>query len=252
MQRTTRRLKRNAPIPESLNYRLNLYALAAGAAGVSLFAMAQPAEAEVIFVQTHAIIGRNSQYLLEFAPNHGPALDFFNQEKSSWGRLSAVGIAFASALFRTNPFEPAALNPGDKIGSSQQFYGCSTCSLGQTMAGTSRFRSAYGDWVNVSNRYLGFRFFLRGHYHYGWARLSVRVRGLSVKAVLTGYAYETTPNKPILAGQTQVAPDTSDLDAAPADPASLGALAQGSQGLKKWRRQGPVQRSGQGTTNSEP
>jgi hypothetical protein len=83
---------------------------------------------------------------------------------------------------------------------------------------------------------------VNGKVHYGWARFaSVKASacngGPAVTAVLTGYAYETTPNKPIIAGQTK-GPDDSGVEQSnttPANPvphpASLGALAMGASRL---------------------
>ena len=93
----------------------------------------------------------------------------------------------------------------------------------------------YGPWVNVSKRFLGLRFNFNHELHYGWARLSVRAEGISIKAVLTGYAYETIPKKAIRAGQTEEIADTATSDETSSDPSSLGALAQGSQALERRR-----------------
>ena len=88
-----------------------------------------------------------------------------------------------------------------------------------------------GPWVNVTNRYLGVKFKINGKLHYGWARLNVKVvRGqYEITATLTGYAYETIPNKAIIAGKTK-GPDVITVQ-----PGSLGRLAQGSAGLAAWR-----------------
>ena len=85
---------------------------------------------------------------------------------------------------------------------------------------------AFGPWVNRADRYMGIDFWIKGHggSHYGWARFSVKVKGKEITAILTGYAYETTPNKPIIAGKTK-GPDVITVD-----PGSLGRLAQGSAG----------------------
>jgi nicotinic acid phosphoribosyltransferase len=45
-----------------LQHRLNLYALAAGAAGVSMIALATPSEAEVIYTPAHATLGCKGTY----------------------------------------------------------------------------------------------------------------------------------------------------------------------------------------------
>jgi hypothetical protein len=105
-----------------------------------------------------------------------------------------------------------------------------------------------GDWINVKNRYLGVIFPIHGKTHYGWARLSVQVsrKPFQATAILTGYAYETIPNKPIIAGQTKGleqrnkedfdASDSLTIPSSP-QPASLGALAMGAPGLSIWRRE---------------
>jgi hypothetical protein len=57
------RLHTPASLPASLDQHLNLYALAAGAAGVSLLAFAQPSEAKIVYTPTHKVIGTNGLYL---------------------------------------------------------------------------------------------------------------------------------------------------------------------------------------------
>jgi hypothetical protein len=55
---------------------------------------------------------------------------------------------------------------------------------------------------------------------------------------ITGYAYETIPNKPILAGtagKTSVEAQVEDNVHNPGGP-SLGMLALGAEGLALWRR----------------
>jgi hypothetical protein len=78
-------------------------------------------------------------------------------------------------------------------------------------------------WNNVKQAYLGLKFVIKGKTHFGWARLKVSVDPLklSITAILTGYAYETTPGKPIIAGATK-GPDEQ--------AGSLGALAAGAAG----------------------
>jgi len=106
--------------------------------------------------------------------------------------------------------------------------------------------SAHGNWVNVSDRYLGVKFKIDGTNHYGWVRFTVKVlkQGLRIRAELTGYAYETDVDKPIVAGATSGAdveevpeaimvPDAKFGEERPA----LGLLALGSPGLAIWRRE---------------
>lgn len=90
-----------------------------------------------------------------------------------------------------------------------------------------------GQWMYTKNRYLGLQFIINGQTHYGWARVAVtRATGNdknSILATLTGYAYETVPNKPIITGKTK-GPDVVTLE-----PATLGRLGQGAAGMSAWR-----------------
>jgi hypothetical protein len=74
--------------------------------------------------------------------------------------------------------------------------------------------------------------------------------GRSGMGTLTGYAYETEPNKPIRAGDTGPVADarvpemhSAPLAVAALRPATLGLLALGSAGLDVWRKQDPVIRT---------
>lgn len=70
--------------------------------------------------------------------------------------------------------------------------------------------------------------------------MKTEAAGILVHASLTGYAYETTPNTPILAGQTSGtnSADLREQMIPPAVPrAGLGLLAQGATGLAIWRRE---------------
>jgi len=96
----------------------------------------------------------------------------------------------------------------------------------------------------VNNRYLGVKFEIKGQTHFGWARLNVQVQlPLTITATLTGYAYETIPNKPIMAGKTKGPDDVmvGEPDAVrimpPPEPATLGILARGAPALPIWRRE---------------
>ena len=245
MKRPQVRSKKDPGTLELLNHRLSLYALAAGAAGVNLLALARPAEAEIIFTPTHVVIGvgglgsydldLNSDGLTDFAIH---AAHFCNTDQCFYFLFDRMpqgnGIVGTSRGGSWSP-EAAVLKPGAPIGPSQKFFGKDVSMASFYFGGGGS--SANGNWANVSNRFLGLSFKINGETHYGWARLSVKDSNLKIKAVLTGYAYETTPNHPIRAGQEAGDVDPSASDATPTDPGSLGALArgfQGRQGSHKW------------------
>ena len=93
-----------------------------------------------------------------------------------------------------------------------------------------------GEWGNggqgLKNGYLGLKFVLNGKIHYGWARVSVIVKNNTIDiASITGYAFETIPNKSIIIGKTH-GPDVI------VKPATLGSLAAGANALSTWRTRG--------------
>src|SRR5262249_35458894 len=99
-----------------------------------------------------------------------------------------------------------------------------------------------GNWVNVNNRYMGVKFQIAGHVHFGWVRLSVQVleNPVRIKALLTGYAYETVARKPITAdatGEADAGARIGSSGAGTVPQASLGLLAMGSRALGVWRRE---------------
>jgi len=204
---------------------LNAYALAAAAAGVSILALGQPSEAEIIYTPTHRVIGDGGSYKLDFIGQGRTDLTIQNKYHA-W--TTSCGGTFASQALAAempgknqvvyNVFGAAAMKRGMQIGPGRAFQGGKE-GMAVLDGGSS---SALGSWINVKNRYLGVKFKIKGTNHYGWARLNVRVQfPLSITATLTGYAYETVPNKAITAGKTK-GPDVITLE-----PGSLGALAAG-------------------------
>ena len=105
-----------------------------------------------------------------------------------------------------------------------------------------------GRWANggkgLKNRYVGVRFIIKGKLHYGWLRISVTVDKHKFTDLLTGYAYETIPNKPILTGKThgpEAGVEPVGLGDSTQEPATLGRLALGARGTSMRRREeGPL------------
>jgi hypothetical protein len=57
-----------------------------------------------------------------------------------------------------------------------------------------------GIWSNVSEKYVALKIQVSGNIYYGWARLDVGFLGNPI--TIKDYAYNSIPNQPILAGQT--------------------------------------------------
>jgi hypothetical protein len=215
----------------SLNAKLerNLvhYALAAGAAGAGLLALAPVSTAEVLYTPAHVRIGNGDFDFYDLDLNNDGTTEVeiaasndchFTCEVDLYAR----GIGSPAGAFQVGklgPRQAVARKSGGKIGPQKMFnvYGTMARRWGNSSGGTGRA----GSWVDVQNRYLGLTFNIGNKTHYGWARFNVHFffdTKFEVKAVLTGYAYETIPDKPIVAGDEGKAAK------------SLGHLALGAAG----------------------
>ena len=252
-------------LSESARQRLNMYALAASAAGVSALALSQPAAARVVYTPIHHVIGKNAFFYIDL--NHDGIADFllansaFRVNHTSVNLLRALpnhdeSAGVAGAFRSPDTFAALALKRGSRISAARRFYSrgdmAGQCAHNTNLSSfpcNSGSHNTTGYWANVTNRYLGLMFTLHGKVHYGWARLSVQAlkRRFTLTATLTGFAYETVPGKPIVAGATPAengwdensfGPDASITDPMPntPQPPSLGALAMGAPGMSMWRR----------------
>jgi hypothetical protein len=255
-----------------LEKNLWAYAAAATAAGVGLFSGPQ-AEAKIVYTPANTTLWRGTpEYSLDL--NHDFIVDFYLNPSvavsiggsTRWSYLQVCHVlgkcvsstsaiqSNADNVVRVGSTNAAAdLPAGARIGDGVRFAGTGKAvimgewiyhSAGNTATGWN------GPWMNggkgVKNRYLGLKFKIDGEFHFGWARLTIKtIPQHGYRATLTGYAYETTANKSILAGQINGPDDTSDLNPTapiiPANPAyrpaSLGMLGLGAEGLSAWRRE---------------
>ncbi len=205
-----------------------MYALAASAAGVGVLALAQPAEAKIVYTKTHHVIGPHGTYHLSLDHKGTDFVIFEHGSVSGFTYLSAEGLGKnavqgSTFLKRSNADR---LNKGSVVSSKRTFVGNKKGALMALYACDTVCGYERGPWAFNPNGYLGLKFKIGKQIHYGWARLTVHETGnYAFKATLTGYAYETIPNKPIIAGKTK-GPDVITLE-----PGSLGALAAGAAGL---------------------
>ena len=254
MKRSPESRKRCFVLSDSLNHRLNMYVLSAGAAGVGMLALTQPAEARIVYTRVFKEISLGKRFLLDL--NHDGVHDFGINVTPYKGTGASYVTLFAypakrtlisNQVWRSGCFHCAAALPaGVRVGGSG-FSPYATIMAG--MLATADGLRLYSDsWANggkgVRDRYLGLQFAIGNQIHYGWARLNVSFQPpkVNIYAVLTGYAYETIPNKPIITGDTGPAVDedkapNASLKKPVPPPASLGLLALGAPGLEIWRRE---------------
>jgi hypothetical protein len=242
MKRSSRP-RTTAKLSKSIHQRLNMYTLAAIAAEVGVLTLAQPAEAKIIYTPAHVVIPPG--LAIGFDVTHDGFDDFqidnmYTATHSGFraslaARQNFLGDAVAGHFVVSSTSYVYALRRGSKIGPSRHF--------GETNMFYSGFYGPRGKWANVKGRYLGLQLQIKGKIHYGWARLNVSFVRPRISAVLTGYAYETIPNKPIIAGRTKGPDDTAVEESSAAlgvptrEPITLGALAMGAPGLSIWRRE---------------
>lgn len=229
MKHSPRPARTPSHLSESTHHQLNLYSLAASAAGVSVLALASPTQARIIFTPAHIRITPNHKLALDL--NHDGVKDFelvdSGAGSSDFLEINALqhGNALAQANADCNPsVGVAALKAGVLIGKGQTFSHNVYC-MAQYIGADG---GSLGSWAGgVKNHFLGLQFTIKGRKHFAWTRLSVSTAPYT--AILTGYAYETIPNKPIIAGKTK------DSDAVTVQPASLGHLAAGVSAIPPWR-----------------
>lgn len=233
MPRTHRSSPASNQQPSSLNDRLNkhllAYLAAASAAGVSILAMTQSAEAKVVYTPAHRTIVPESHLDL-----NGDGIPDF----AFHGPLYLCGTCYYFDVLAPKPnklmsnAQPLAAGvtvgpPGANFhGGRAEMVNFCTCS-GHSAVG--------GPWVGIQNGYMGLQFNIKGTTHFGWARFTVTNEG---GITLTGYAYETVALKPIVTGDTGGNADESvdqqgSVVAPELPPPGLGQLALGIIGKSR-------------------
>jgi len=239
-------MRQPSNLSESLHRQLNSYALAASAAGVSILALVQPCAAKIVYTKAHRYINGWPYVTIDF--NHDGTKDFIFKRYSSmrytsWLDIEAVGKIGKNHIWGSRG-SASALPSNFQVGSNSHF-ASKTALMWRQQSCTSyetNCTTAYttGQWgPQNKNPYLGLQFKINGKTHYGWARVILQTRRSPKKHgayvgdfILTGYAYETVVNKPIITGKTK-GPDVITLQ----DP-SLGHLARGASAIPAWRGKG--------------
>jgi hypothetical protein len=241
-------------LSDSIQQQLNKYALAAGAAGVGVLALGRPAEAKIVYTPADTKITPDHVIPLDLTDNG--TIDFrfkdIYQRSHSFGFdhsgilsiLPAIQDNKIVGFTRINGNYASALRAGVSIGPNAKFTtGADQIEEAFIDTGAPNAEgTCFSTWPSGQSRYLGLKFVMDGGIHFGWARLTVTCVNLHVAATLTGYAYETVPNKGIIAGATSGEDEPTDaaLGAASAGAtfgkaAPLGFLALGSMSLPVWR-----------------
>lgn len=189
-------------LPKKLKDRLKLYSLAAGA----FVAGSETVDAAIVYTDINPNFSgvTGSQYFLDlnndniddFRIYHDSSDNLFieplNSSNEVLGSGSASGYAYPYALSAADNIQ-AVPSSGTWFNNG---YSTGYLSLNYGSSGT------FGNWINVTDKYLGLRFVVGANTYYGWARLDVNSSGniWSVK----DYAYEDVSGVSILAGATGI------------------------------------------------
>lgn len=237
-------------LAESIHRHLHMYALAAGAAGVSVLALAEPGSAEIIYTPVNQTVTYDRLDL-----NNDGTVDFILYQfdinpTSTYARtgLVAGGAQAGNGILGGG----TPLRAGDLIGPSGWFLSNNNTSIEKGWFHSVQGREFFycrGPWKNKVSRYLGLRFMINGEVHYGWARVTATCFKGFCDGYLYGYAYETIPNQALRAGykkrplaKESVPDPTAFTEPAPA-PATLGQLAKGANLRELRRRRAQLVRS---------
>jgi hypothetical protein len=201
----------------------------AAVTGAGLAVGPRQADAEIVYTPVTSRVGLDCYIDL----NHDGINDFkiHSYYISGFGNLEVAPLQQGDkVLVQRSCFRlgvcAADLPAGAVIGAQSLFHD----SYRKFLADMNSFDS-YGPWIQRPDGYLGFAFQVHGQQHFGWARIQFNsFFCFACIAGIRGFAYETVPGKPILAG------DTGQSGHASLQPASLGALALGAPGLERWKK----------------
>lgn len=238
-----------AQLPSRLERRIVSYAMAAGATGVGLLALAAPAKADIIYTRANISFSHDDQVHLNSIDVSLSDRGFSGSAPwgtALFGTLRAGGSAEGGVMMSRGG--EAVLHAGQLIGPSGLFtntglmakfrVGCSQGGGGRACGREGSVSSSSGPWARRGEQvgFLGIKFTdSNGAPHFGWAELTITpdfygYPGGGYDGTVIGYAYDTVPNQSILAGQGNGTPE----------PGTLGLLALGSLGLAFWQRRKAV------------
>jgi len=174
---------------------------------VAMLCAATPSRAEVVYKNMYVQIVNTGTYNYDFNGDGATDLNLaLNLQTNSCGYV----ITAAETPAQGNGAEGEPLTPlqaGDQIGPNQPFSAGAGTIASLSWNYCSHKVIYGGPWPQSAVRYLGVSFVIDGETHYAWASVEFEViltfGPPKLRAILTGYAYETVPGMPINAGQTK-------------------------------------------------
>lgn len=211
MNKNRKQSRRNS----QLDKKLAAYSLAGAAA---LIAPAV-AKANIVYVgNVDQTVSDPNSYDFNLS---GLSSDDITITAQNYGEIDASTANGAQVLMDTVNSDVAALAFGALIDPTS----ATNWGTGGKMA--SSFSADPGDWSSTGgSSYLGFYFESGGEPYAGWADIATTTNGSTSSFEILSYAYETTANTPITAGEGSPVPE----------PHAMPLLALGGAGLIALRR----------------
>ncbi|MEN9699063.1 MAG: hypothetical protein RLZZ301_261 [Bacteroidota bacterium] len=117
--------------------------------------------------------------------------------------VSVIGAISAGGSSSSSSFQVSALNSGDAISAAQNFGSSSQVALGLDVTVNAGILGTFpiqqGNFLGVSNKFMGAKFQIGTATHYGWVELSMAAN--ATQLTIHGYGYQNTPDSTILAGE---------------------------------------------------
>ena len=158
--------------------------------------------ADIVYTDVNPdVVVHNGTYNIDFNLDGTPELTILeNIPNYDWGYINAAGHILAST------------SGGGYINALNLSYGDTINATGNWALATPTriylgYNSNFGYFPGVTDGYFASQFTIAGNTHYGWVRVDVSTNSDTV--VIKDYAYDDTPNTPIIAGLGVVYADTA-------------------------------------------
>lgn len=210
---------------------------------IFVLALVDSAEAAVIYSGIQNLTGQAATVLNQMSStdidlNSDGIMDFSVLAQRSLVSISALGQNKVSGIGgRANVFWT-----GDPIGTRADFVAdklelvYSSRNAHDDLPNSAPAIST-GNWASEQPGFAGLQFYISGVAHFGWVLLKADASAgyggkSSSNYTIHGWAYEDTPNTPIVAGATSSDP----INSAVPEPSSFALFAFGAAGLAAWKK----------------
>ncbi len=191
----------------TLKGKLKSYSVLAG----SVLAMGNVADAQIIYSDIPDTTFDASESGLTFDLNNDSITDFtiflFKSESGAYINNQVLGFASnvnneIAATLGSSYAYPVVISQDDKIGPDLgwQPYGSIFWKFARFYTYGAGTPLEYGNWLGVSDQFVGLRMGVDGQNYYGWLRMSVD--SMAGTLTIKDYAYQSIPDSAIAAGDT--------------------------------------------------